>query len=145
MFFVHNLPIGGLWTKSNKIGVVSHPFHIHFHRKNFETFELERVGRFFILGSCIIAPCLRVWYCLLDKVVKTAGDQFLSHCVAVCTQFCLSRSCCCSEEGCPRPGPVCSSFLGHVCGGFWGPSETISSRHQVQTKVRIRGYHENQL
>ena len=44
-------------------------------RKKLEQFELSRVGRFFIMGSCVVAPCIRAWYLILEKIVKLQGTK----------------------------------------------------------------------
>ena len=42
-------------------------------RKKLEEFEMARVGRFSIMGSCVVAPCIRSWYLVLEKIVKFQG------------------------------------------------------------------------
>lgn len=44
-------------------------------RKKLEDFEISRVGRFFIMGSCVVAPCIRSWYMVLEKIVKFQGPK----------------------------------------------------------------------
>eukprot|EP00092_Neocalanus_flemingeri_P000357 GFUD01000379.1.p1 GENE.GFUD01000379.1~~GFUD01000379.1.p1 ORF type:complete len:183 (-),score=49.43 GFUD01000379.1:64-612(-) len=44
-------------------------------RKKLEDFEMARVGRFFIMGSCVVAPCIRSWYLVLEKIVKFQGTK----------------------------------------------------------------------
>ena len=34
-----------------------------------------RVGRFFILGTCLVCLCVRSWYLLLERTVKFPGAQ----------------------------------------------------------------------
>ena len=36
-------------------------------------FEPSRVGRFFILGTCVVCPCVRSWYLVLERAVKVPG------------------------------------------------------------------------
>ena len=38
-------------------------------------FEPTRVGRFFILGSCLVCPCVRSWYLVLERTVKFPGTK----------------------------------------------------------------------
>ena len=38
-------------------------------------FEPARVGRFFILGTCVVCPCVRSWYLVLEKLVKFPGSK----------------------------------------------------------------------
>ena len=39
-----------------------------------QEFELARTGRFFIMGTCVVAPCIRTWYLFMEKVVKFQGS-----------------------------------------------------------------------
>ena len=38
-------------------------------------FEPARVGRFFILGTCLVCPCVRSWYLVLERIVKFPGTK----------------------------------------------------------------------
>ena len=38
-------------------------------------FEPVRVGRFFILGTCLVCPCVRSWYLVLERIVKFPGTK----------------------------------------------------------------------
>jgi hypothetical protein len=44
-------------------------------RKPIQELELRRVGKFFFMGSCIVAPCIRTWLLTLDKLVKLQGNK----------------------------------------------------------------------
>jgi len=44
-------------------------------RRRLEEFELARTGRFFIMGTCVVAPCIRTWYLFMEKVVKFQGTK----------------------------------------------------------------------
>jgi len=44
-------------------------------RKKLEEFEISRVGRFFLMGSCVVAPCIRSWYLVLERIVKIQGSR----------------------------------------------------------------------
>ena len=44
-------------------------------RKKLEEFEISRVGRFFLMGSCVVAPCIRSWYLVLERIVKIQGNN----------------------------------------------------------------------
>merc|ERR1712029_904772 len=44
-------------------------------KKSADQFELSRVGRFFIMGSCVVCPCVRSWYLVLEKIVKLQGTR----------------------------------------------------------------------
>jgi len=36
---------------------------------------LSRVGKFFVLGTCLVAPCLRTWYLTMERIVKVQGSR----------------------------------------------------------------------
>jgi len=44
-------------------------------RKSWDKFEMKRVGTFFILGACVVTPCVRSWYLTLEKIVKLQGSK----------------------------------------------------------------------
>jgi len=44
-------------------------------RKKLKDFEIARVGRFFLMGTCVVAPCIRSWYMVLEKIVKLQGTK----------------------------------------------------------------------
>ena len=31
------------------------------------------MGRYFLMGSCVVAPCIRSWYLLLERTVTRPG------------------------------------------------------------------------
>ena len=33
------------------------------------------MGRFFILGTCLVCPCVRSWYLVLERIVKFPGTK----------------------------------------------------------------------
>jgi len=43
--------------------------------KGRDKFEPARVGRFFVMGSCVVCPCVRSWYLVLEKLVKAPGTR----------------------------------------------------------------------
>ena len=45
-------------------------------RKKLSEFDLSRTGKFFILGSCVVAPVIRTWYLALERIVKFQGNIF---------------------------------------------------------------------
>jgi len=44
-------------------------------RKKIQEFEISRVGRFFLMGTCVVAPCIRSWYLVLEKIVTAQGTR----------------------------------------------------------------------
>ena len=38
-----------------------------------QEFDPVRTGRFFIMGTCVVAPCIRTWYLFMERVVKFQG------------------------------------------------------------------------
>jgi len=44
-------------------------------RKSMKEFDLSRVGKFFVLGTCLVAPCLRTWYLTMERIVKVQGSR----------------------------------------------------------------------
>jgi len=44
-------------------------------RKSMKEFDLSRVGKFFVLGTCLVAPCLRTWYITMERIVKVQGSR----------------------------------------------------------------------
>ena len=44
-------------------------------RKSWSEFKFSRVGRFFIMGTCVVAPCLRSWYMVLERMVVYKGGK----------------------------------------------------------------------
>jgi len=44
-------------------------------RKSLSEFDYSRVGKFFVLGTCLVAPCLRTWYLTMEKIVKAQGSR----------------------------------------------------------------------
>jgi len=44
-------------------------------RKKLSEFDLSRTGKFFILGSCVVAPVIRTWYLALERIVKFQGAR----------------------------------------------------------------------
>jgi hypothetical protein len=36
--------------------------------------DFRRVGNFFFMGACVVAPCVRTWLLTLDRLVKAQGD-----------------------------------------------------------------------
>jgi hypothetical protein len=46
-----------------------------FFRKSLEQVDFRRVGNFFFMGACVVAPCVRTWLITLDRLVKAQGDH----------------------------------------------------------------------
>ena len=46
----------------------------HF-RKKISEFDPSRTAKFFILGSCVVAPVIRTWYLALERIVKFPGKN----------------------------------------------------------------------
>eukprot|EP00088_Acartia_fossae_P007435 TRINITY_DN13495_c0_g1_i2.p1 TRINITY_DN13495_c0_g1~~TRINITY_DN13495_c0_g1_i2.p1 ORF type:complete len:183 (-),score=16.46 TRINITY_DN13495_c0_g1_i2:391-939(-) len=44
-------------------------------RKKLSDFDPSRSAKFFILGSCVVAPIIRTWYLALDRIVKFPGAR----------------------------------------------------------------------
>lgn len=44
-------------------------------KKSRAEFEVSRVARFFFMGSCVVAPCIRSWYLVMEKMVKFQGGK----------------------------------------------------------------------
>lgn len=55
-------------------------------RKPLSEFEWARVGKFFLIGSCVVAPCVRTWYLTLEKIVKFPGPK------GAFSKMCLDQS-----------------------------------------------------
>jgi len=44
-------------------------------RRRLQEFDPVRTGRFFIMGTCVVAPCIRTWYLFMERVVKFQGTK----------------------------------------------------------------------
>jgi len=42
-------------------------------RKSARKVEMRRVARFFLMGTCFVAPCVRSWFLVLERFVPMAG------------------------------------------------------------------------
>ena len=58
------------WNKEKEL--LTKP--LGFETTNLQEFEVARTGRFFIMGTCVVAPCIRTWYLFMEKVVKFQGS-----------------------------------------------------------------------
>ena len=39
-----------------------------------QAFDLMRTARFFLMGSCVSAPCVRTLYLVMERCVKSKGS-----------------------------------------------------------------------
>jgi len=44
-------------------------------RKSLKAFDLMRTARFFLMGSCVSAPCVRTLYLVMERCVKSKGAK----------------------------------------------------------------------
>lgn len=54
-------------------------------RRKLSEFDPSRTAKFFMLGSCVVAPVIRTWYIALEKIVKFQGAR------GALTKMCLDQ------------------------------------------------------
>jgi len=112
-------------------------------KKKLSEFEISRVGRFFIMGSCVVAPCIRSWYLVLEKIVKFQGS-FYSY-IWLLMQVNQFRLKSCSVQDGSRPSFLCTFLSGSFCHSSFCSARLIFQGYQEEPWRKLCWHHPDQL